>query len=83
MFSSADKNVKLWGLDFGDCHKSFFAHQDVITGVKFVGTTHHFFTVGKDKLVKQWDGDKFEPIMTLTVRAPLVRPAPAGIAYPC
>jgi U3 small nucleolar RNA-associated protein 12 len=46
-FSSADKNVKLWGLDFGDCHKSIFAHQDVITGVKFVGTTHHFFTVSK------------------------------------
>ncbi len=39
----------------------------MITGVKFVGTTHHFFTVGKDKLVKQWDGDKFEPIMTLEV----------------
>ncbi len=65
---SADKNVKLWGLDFGDCHKSFFAHQDVITGVKFVGTTHHFFTTSKDKTVKQWDGDKFEQIMTLEVR---------------
>ena len=25
--SSADKNVRLWGLDFGDCHKSLFAHQ--------------------------------------------------------
>lgn len=23
---SADKNVKIWGLDFGDCHKSFLAH---------------------------------------------------------
>jgi WD40 repeat protein len=23
---SADKNLKLWGLDFGDCHKSFLAH---------------------------------------------------------
>ena len=28
---SADKNVKIWGLDFGDCHKSIFAHQDAIT----------------------------------------------------
>lgn len=28
---SADKNVKIWGLDFGDCHKSIFAHNDAIT----------------------------------------------------
>ena len=25
---SADKNVKIWGLDFGDCHKSIFAHDE-------------------------------------------------------
>lgn len=25
---SADKNLKIWGLDFGDCHKSLFAHSD-------------------------------------------------------
>lgn len=25
---SADKNLKIWGLDFGDCHKSMFAHAD-------------------------------------------------------
>lgn len=25
---SADKNLKIWGLDFGDCHKSIFAHDD-------------------------------------------------------
>lgn len=23
---SYDKNLKIWGLDFGDCHKSIFAH---------------------------------------------------------
>ena len=23
---SSDKNVKLWGMDFGNCHKSIFAH---------------------------------------------------------
>jgi len=23
---SADKNIKIWGLDFGDIHKSIFAH---------------------------------------------------------
>lgn len=25
---SADKNVKIWGMDFGDCRKSLFAHGD-------------------------------------------------------
>jgi len=29
--ASADKNVKIWGLDFGDCHKSMFVHQEQIT----------------------------------------------------
>ena len=24
--ASADKNIKIWGLDFGDIHKSIFAH---------------------------------------------------------
>ena len=30
---SADKNIKICGLDFGDIHKSIFAHQDSITSV--------------------------------------------------
>lgn len=25
---SGDKNVKIWGMDFGDCRKSLFAHGD-------------------------------------------------------
>lgn len=25
---SIDKNLKIWGLDFGDCHKSIFAHSE-------------------------------------------------------
>ncbi|CAN0343551.1 unnamed protein product, partial [Ectocarpus fasciculatus] len=27
---SADKTVKVWGLDFGDCHRSLLAHDDSI-----------------------------------------------------
>ncbi len=27
---SADKTVKIWGLDFGDCHRSLLAHDDSI-----------------------------------------------------
>lgn len=59
---SADKNVKIWGLDFGDCHKSIFAHEESIMQIAFERNSHYFWTVGKDRLVKYWDGDKFELI---------------------
>ncbi|KAI0750905.1 WD-repeat-containing protein [Daedaleopsis nitida] len=71
---SADKNVKIWGLDFGDCHKSLFAHDESVMQVAFerndtregdAKPSHHFWTVGKDKLLKYWDGDKFECIQKL------------------
>ena len=67
---SADKNLRLWGLDFGDCHKAFFAHQDSILQVAFVphnqdGNGHHFFSSSKDRMIKYWDGDKFEQIQRL------------------
>ncbi|KAL3839717.1 hypothetical protein ACJIZ3_024308 [Penstemon smallii] len=62
---SADKNIKIWGLDFGDCHKSIFAHADSVMAVKFVKHTHYMFSVGKDRLVKYWDADKFELLLTL------------------
>jgi U3 small nucleolar RNA-associated protein 12 len=69
--SSADKNVRIWGLDFGDCHKALFAHQDSIMLVAFVpnnneGNGHHFFSASKDKIIKYYDGDKFEQIQRLT-----------------
>lgn len=68
--SSADKNVRIWGLDFGDCHRAFFAHQDSIMVVTFVpnnneGNGHHFFSASKDKVIKYYDGDKFEQIQKL------------------
>jgi U3 small nucleolar RNA-associated protein 12 len=64
---SADKNVRIWGLDFGDCHRALFAHQDSIMQVAFVphnqdGNGHHFFSSSKDRMIKYWDGDKFEQI---------------------
>ena len=67
---SADKNVRVWGLDFGDCHKAFFAHQDSILAVAFVpdnaeGNGHHFFSASKDRMIKYFDGDKFEQIQRL------------------
>ncbi|THH33593.1 hypothetical protein EUX98_g555 [Antrodiella citrinella] len=71
---SADKNVKIWGLDFGDCHRSIFAHDDSVMQVAFEKTdsrdfnakpSHYFWTVGKDKMLKYWDGDRFENIQKL------------------
>uniref|UniRef100_A0A6A7G9N2 WD40 repeat-like protein n=2 Tax=Hirondellea gigas TaxID=1518452 RepID=A0A6A7G9N2_9CRUS len=62
---SADKNIKIFGLDFGDCHKSMFAHDNSVMQVKFVPNTHYFFSAGKDKILKYWDADKFEQIFVL------------------
>lgn len=64
---SADRNIKIWGLDFGDCHRSLFAHDDSVTGLQFVPNTHQFFSCGKDGRVKQWDADSFDKIITLQV----------------
>ena len=66
MTCSADKNVKIWGLDFGDCHRSLFAHDESVMQVAFEPGSHLFWSVGKDKMVKYWDGDK--------VRSPGVSP---------
>ena len=44
---SADKNIKIWGLDFGDCHRSLFAHADSVIQVAFVHGTHYLFTAGQ------------------------------------
>jgi U3 small nucleolar RNA-associated protein 12 len=68
--SSADKNIRVWGLDFGDCHKALFGHQDSILQVAFVphnsdGNGHHFFSSSKDRTIRYWDGDKFEQIQRL------------------
>ncbi len=45
---SADKNLKIWGLDFGDCHRSLFAHGDSLMAVAFQPNTHYVFTAGED-----------------------------------
>ncbi|KAE8681981.1 expansin-A3-like [Hibiscus syriacus] len=63
--ASIYKNLRIWGLDFGDCHKSIFAHADSVMDVQFVHNTHYMFSVGKDHLLKYWDADKFELLLTL------------------
>lgn len=36
-----------------------------VMDVKFVKNTHYMFSVGKDRLIKYWDADKFELLLTL------------------
>ena len=71
---SADKNIRIWGLDFGDCHKSLFAHDQSVSSISFVPGTHQMISAGKDGLVKRWDADNFEHIQTLEVIASSVFP---------
>ena len=62
----ADKCVKVWGLDFGDTHKTFLGHEDSITDLKFVNRTHMFFTASKDSTIRYWDADRFTQVLLLT-----------------
>ena len=57
--------AQVWGLDFGDCHKSLFAHGDAIMSVAWVPGTHYAFSAGKDRLLKYWDLDRFELLLEL------------------
>lgn len=63
--AGADKTIKIWGLDFGDTHRTLYGHSDSITDLKFVKKTHYFFTASKDGTIRYWDGDRFEQILLL------------------
>jgi U3 small nucleolar RNA-associated protein 12 len=49
-------------IDFGNCHKSIFGHQDSITQIRTVKDTHYFFSASKDCSIKYWDGDTYQLI---------------------
>lgn len=59
---SADKNLKVWGLRFGDIHRSLFCHTDSIVCVRFVRDTHYVFTASKDRELKMIDADTYEEV---------------------
>jgi U3 small nucleolar RNA-associated protein 12 len=64
--AGADKSIKIWGLDFGDTHRTMYGHGDSVTDLKFVRRTHTFFTCSKDKTIRYWDADSFDQILLLT-----------------
>ena len=63
--ASADKNIKIWGTDYGDCHRSIFAHDASVMKVQFVPKTHYIFSAGKDGRLRYWDGDRFQMIYSM------------------
>ncbi|KAL9060176.1 MAG: hypothetical protein Q9162_000790 [Coniocarpon cinnabarinum] len=69
---SADKNIRLWGLDFGDCHRALFAHDDSIMSLSFIrdppnpADIHTLFSASKDGTLKTWDADKFQHLQKLS-----------------
>jgi len=62
---SADKNVKLWSTQFGNCHRSLRAHGDSVMQVRFLPGTHYLATAGRDRELKLWDCDSYELITVL------------------
>ncbi len=57
--------MQIWGLDFGDCHRSLFAHNGAVAAVAFVPGTHYVLSAGRDGLLKYWDADRFELLLEL------------------
>lgn len=78
---SADKTVKIWGLDFGDCHRSLLAHEDSVTSVRFQPGTHYFFSAGKDGNIKYWDADRCVSARVRCICCCFLRRAPTATLH--
>jgi len=64
--ASGDKTIRIWGLDYGDCHRRLTT-ESTLTSIKFIPMTHQFFTTDKNGNIKHWDADVFERVLTLQV----------------
>jgi len=62
---SADKNIKLWSPQFGNCHRSLRAHDESVMQVRFLPGTHYLASAGRDRELKLWDCDSYELISVL------------------
>lgn len=61
---SADKSIRIWDTDFGNCRKIINkAHDEGVSSLKIMKDSHYAITSGKDNLIKFWDLDSFELIM--------------------
>lgn len=66
---SADKNVRLWSTQFGNCLRSLKAHNESVMQVRFLPGTHYLATAGRDHMLKLWDCDTYELITSLAGHA--------------
>ena len=61
---SADKSIKVWSPKFGNCLKSFKAHDGTITKLALIpGGTHLAFSTGRDGELALWDFDRQDPLV--------------------
>ena len=61
---SADKSLRVWDKDFGNCRKIINKCHDVAPlQIKIIKDTHYALTTGKDNFVKFWDLDSFQLVM--------------------
>ncbi|MES1903381.1 MAG: Dip2/Utp12 protein, partial [Paramarteilia canceri] len=63
---SLDKDLKVWGTNFGDCHFSKFAHKDGVVSLKFKPDSNYCFTGGKDGLIKVWNSQNGSYILAIS-----------------
>ena len=59
----ADKSIKLWATDFGNCKKTLKSHTAEVVQIKSVTDTHYFFSGCKGNMIKYWDGDTYQLIL--------------------
>ncbi|GIY73279.1 WD repeat-containing protein 3, partial [Caerostris extrusa] len=69
---SSDRTIRIWSMEFGSCNKRLkianekgLPNDKSITCLQFLPKTHLFFSGSKDHLVRQWDADNFQKIITL------------------
>lgn len=63
--SSGDRTVKVWGLQFGDCRRSFNCGESPVRCIVFEPKSHLFFTGSTDGSIQYWDGDRLQFIVPL------------------
>ena len=62
---SADKDIKVWDMEYGHCQKSIFAHSEPVTSVCFLKDTHYALSGSKDGHMKFWDLDTYQLIIDI------------------
>lgn len=65
-----DGEIKIWDLPQRNCMRSFPAHDGIVKGITYIPSGESFISIGLDKLIKMWKGEKAddeeeEPVNTI------------------